>query len=145
MTISKEGIALIKKYEGLRLKAYLCPANVWTIGYGHTGSDVYAGQVITEPQAEQLLISDLVKFDKGVRKRVFKELKQNQFDALVSFAFNVGLGALEKSRLLLKVNTNPNDPSIRTEFNKWVNAAGKKLPGLIKRREEEANLYFKIQ
>ena len=143
MTISKNGIALIKAHEGFRLKAYLCPANVWTIGYGHTGSDVYMGKVITEDEAENLLITDLIKFEKAVRNNVHKQLTQNQFDALVSFTFNLGEGNLKKSTLLRKVNQNPNDPSIEIEFKKWVNAAGKRLPGLVKRRAEEAELYFK--
>lgn len=143
MTISKRGVALIKEHEGLRLKAYLCPANVWTIGYGHTGADVFQGKIITEHEAENLLIADLIKFERAVRNNVHKPLTQNQFDALVSFTFNLGEGSLKKSTLLRKVNQNPNDPSIELEFKKWVNAAGRRLPGLVKRRAQEVALYFK--
>lgn len=142
-SISKAGIELIKAHEGLRLKAYRCPANVLTIGYGHTGEDVYEGKIITELEAENLLVADIVKFSRGVRNFVRSSINQNQFDSLVSFAYNVGLGNFRSSTLLKKVNKNPNDPSIDFEFKKWVWAKGKKLPGLIKRREEESNLYFK--
>jgi len=140
-SISWNGIGIIKRHEGLRLKAYLCPANVWTIGYGHTG-DVKPDQIITQSQADDLLVQDLMRFNKGVNELVKKEITQNQFDSLVSFSFNVGLGALGKSTLLKKVNRNPKDETIRDEFHKWVNAGGKRLAGLVKRREEEANLYF---
>lgn len=142
MTIGKRGIELIKKFEGLELSAYLCPARVWTIGYGHTGNDVYKGKTITELQAEQLLIKDLVKFSKGVKEKLATFVNQNQFDALVSFAFNVGLNAFGRSTLLRKVNANPFDSDIQNEFKKWKYAKGIILDGLIKRREAEAELYF---
>lgn len=142
MTIGKKGIELIKRFEGLRLKAYYCPANVLTIGYGHTGSDVYEGQALTELEAEQLLINDLVNFSQGVKDRLAIFVNQYQFDALVSFAYNVGLGAFERSTLLKKVNANKLDYGIKHEFKKWVYANGSKLKGLEIRREAEADLYF---
>ena len=142
ITVSKKGIELIKRFEGLRLKAYYCPANVLTIGYGHTGADVFQGQVITELEAEQLLVNDLVNFSQGVKNRLAVDVNQYQFDALVSFAYNVGLGAFERSTLLKKVNANRNDYGIKHEFKKWVYANGSKLKGLELRRNAEAELYF---
>lgn len=141
MRISDEGLALIKSFEGLRLNAYLCPAKVWTIGYGHT-QGVEKGQTITEIEAENLLKDDLSGFEKAVKKCNL-ELNQNQFDALVSFTFNVGAGNLSKSTLLKKAKNDPLDPTIREEFMKWNKAKGETLAGLTRRRKAEANLYFK--
>jgi lysozyme len=132
-------IELVKKYEGCKLTAYQCPAKVWTIGYGHTG-DVVPGQKITMATATKLLERDLMKFANGVL-RLCNNLNQCQFDALVSFAYNCGLGALEKSTLLKKVKANPLDPTIKDEFAKWNKVDGKPLLGLTKRRLEEYNLY----
>lgn len=134
----------IKEFEGLRLKAYKCSAGVWTIGYGHTAG-VKEGDTITKICADEFFDQDIVKFEKGVTELIQgakKELRQVQFDALVSFAFNLGLAALSRSSLLKRVRRNPDDPAIRIEFNKWVNARGKKLAGLVKRREVEADHYF---
>ncbi len=139
--MSKKGIELIKKYEGLRLTAYKCPAGVWTIGYGHT-KGVKEGQKITNSQAEELLKEDLRVFENGVNKWNL-QINQYQFDALVSFAFNLGLANLGKSTLLKKVQANPQDKTIKDEFLKWVNAGGRKLEGLVRRRNEEAEMYFK--
>lgn len=141
MKMSKKGIELIKKYEGLRLTAYKCPAGVWTIGYGHT-KGVKEGQKITNSQAEELLKEDLRVFENGVNKWNL-QINQYQFDALVSFAFNLGLANLGKSTLLKKVQANPQDKTIKDEFLKWVNAGGRKLEGLVRRRNEEAEMYFK--
>ena len=141
MKMSKKGIELIKKYEGLRLTAYKCPAGVWTIGYGHT-KGVKEGQKITNSQAEELLKEDLRVFENGVNKWNL-QINQYQFDALVSFAFNLGLANLGKSTLLKKVQANPQDKTIKDEFLKWVNASGRKLEGLVRRRNEEAEMYFK--
>ena len=140
MITSSKGKELIKKFEGLRLKAYRCAANVLTIGWGHT-KGVTEDMAITEAEAEQLLDEDLKTFEHAVN-REFTGLNQNQFDALVSFAFNVGEGNMCCSTLAKKARANPNNPTIRGEFLKWVNAAGKPLDGLRKRREQEANLYF---
>ena len=100
---SQEGINLIKKFEGCRLTAYKCPAGVWTIGYGHT-DDVKKGQKITKAKAEEYLKNDLIKYEKGVERLVKVKLNQNQFNALISFAYNRGLGALKTSTLLKKLN-----------------------------------------
>ena len=142
MKISNKGIELIKRHEGLRLKAYKCPAGVWTIGYGHTGKDTYEGLEITPGSANELLTLDLERFEKAVNRLVESAINQQQFDALVSFAFNLGEGALKNSTLLKRINANPIDATISGEFSKWVNAGGKPLPGLVRRRKEEADLYF---
>ena len=141
MIITNEGINLIKKFEGLRLAAYLCPAGVWTIGYGHT-KGVKKGQVITQLEADNLLKEDLSSFEKGVTSLIKSNINQNQFDSLVSFAFNLGLANLKSSTLLKKVNANPNDITIVDEFIRWIYAGGKPLEGLKRRRQAEAYLYF---
>ena len=141
MKITNEGINLIKKFEGLRLDAYLCPAGVWTIGYGHI-KGVEKGQVITQLEADNLLKEDLISFEKGVANLIKSNINQNQFSALVSFAFNLGLANFKNSTLLKKVNANPNDRTIVDEFIKWIYAGGKQLEGLKRRRQAEAYLYF---
>lgn len=141
MKITNKGINLIKKFEGLRLEAYLCPAGVWTIGYGHT-KGVKKGQVITQLEADNLLKEDLRSFEKGVTSLIKSNINQNQFDSLVSFAFNLGLANLKNSTLLKKVNSNSNDRTIVDEFIKWIYAGGKPLEGLKRRRQAEAYLYF---
>ena len=140
MITGSEGLSLIKRFEGLYLESYLCPAKVWTIGYGHT-KGVVKGQKITEEEAEDFLKKDLAAAEKTVNS-LNVQLTQNQFDALVSFVFNLGSGNFLSSTLCKKVKKNPNDPTIRTEFGRWVNSKGKKLPGLVKRRQEESELYF---
>lgn len=144
MNISQKGINLIKKFEGLRLDAYLCPANVWTIGYGHTqpvnGKKIVRGMKIDEAEAERLLRCDLVKFEDGVNKLVKVPMTQGQFDALVSFAFNLGLGALSTSTLLKKLNAK-DYAGAEAEFKRWNQAGGKVLPGLIQRRAAEAAFF----
>lgn len=142
MIITNEGINLIKKFEGLKLEAYLCPAGVWTIGYGHT-KGVKKGDKITQLEADNLLKEDLSSFEKGVTSLIKSNINQNQFDALVSFAFNLGLVNLKNSTLLKKVNSNPDDRTIVDEFIKWIYAGGKPLEGLKRRRQAEAYLYFK--
>ena len=145
MKTSKSGLDLIKHFEGVRLQSYLCPAGVWTIGYGHT-KGVKAGQEITEDLATMLLEDDLREAEAAVVKYVRVDLAQNQFDALVSFTFNVGTGNLKKSTLAKMAKQNPSNPLIENEFLKWknarVNGKLKPLPGLIRRRQAEANLYF---
>lgn len=140
MKIGNKGIELIKSFEGLFLTAYKCPAGIWTIGYGHT-KGVKQGQQITANKAEEFLREDVAQFEKDVLKQNLK-LTQNQFDALVSFVFNVGGGNFQKSTLLRKAKVNSNDLSIKDEFLRWNKAAGKVLPGLTRRRQAEANLYF---
>jgi len=148
MKTGTNGLYLIKSFEGLYHKPYLCPAGVPTIGYGTTiypsGNKVkLTDKTITEAEAETYLMSDLAKFEQSVSHLVTDTINQNQFDALVSFAYNLGANALSTSTLLKKVNRNPNDASIRTEFLRWNKAAGKVLNGLTRRRIAEANLYFK--
>ena len=140
MKTSPKGIALIKEFEGLRLKAYLCPGGVWTIGYGHTAG-VKSGMVITEAQAEEYLKADLIVFERYLNG-LGLALNQNQFDALVSFIYNVGTGNFSSSTLLRKVRANPQENSIMDEFLRWVYSKGRVLPGLQRRRLAEMKLYF---
>ena len=140
MKTSPKGIALLKEFEGLRLKAYQCPGGVWTIGYGHTAG-VKHGMVISERQAEEYLKADLIAFERYLNG-LGLALNQNQFDALVSFIYNVGTGNFSSSTLLRKVRANPQDNSIMDEFLRWVYSKGRVLPGLQHRRLAEMKLYF---
>ena len=140
MKISQKGLDLIKQFEGLRLKAYLCAAGVPTIGYGHTRG-VSLGMSITEEQAEGYLLEDIHEFELAIQRLVYTRLTQNQFDALVSFTFNLGIGSLKTSTLLKKLNAG-DIAGAANEFNKWVYAGGKKLKGLIKRRAAERLLFI---
>ena len=140
MNTSPKGIALIKEFEGLRLKAYKCPGGIWTIGYGHTAG-VKPGMVITEAQAEEYLKADLIAFERYLNG-LGLALNQNQFDALISFIYNVGTGNFSSSTLLRKVRANPQDNSIMDEFLRWVYSKGRVLPGLQRRRLAEMKLYF---
>jgi lysozyme len=145
--VSQEGLDLIKRFEGLKLKPYLCPAAVPTIGYGNTfyenGKKVQmSDKPITEEIATELLLHTLKTFEKHVDTYCRDDINQNQFDALVSFAFNLGPYNLKNSTLLKKVNANPSDPTIRNEFGKWTKAGGRVLKGLVTRRNAEADLYF---
>jgi lysozyme len=147
MKLNKAGSDLIKEFEGCKLKSYQCSAKKWTIGYGNTfyedGSPVLPGHAITQEKADQLFELIANDFAAKVAKLVTSIVTLNQFAALVSFAYNCGIANLQKSTLLKKVNANPNDPTIRAEFIKWNKAMGKVLLGLTRRREAEANLYFK--
>lgn len=134
------GIALIKRFEGCELKAYRCPAGVWTVGFGHTGPDVRAGVVITAARADELLRRDLARFEAGVARLVRVPVTPNQFGALVSFAYNVGLGNLAASSLLRKLNRG-DYTGAAGEFGKWTKAAGRALPGLVRRRAAERELF----
>ncbi|KPL27420.1 MAG: hypothetical protein AMJ72_08945, partial [Acidithiobacillales bacterium SM1_46] len=134
----------IQEFEGMRLTAYLCPAKVWTIGYGHTSAagapTVTPGMKITRAKATEILKSDLAVFERGVGNLVKVDLSQNQFDVLVSFAFNCGLGALGKSTLLKRVNAGRFD-AVPAELMKWTKGGGKVLPGLVRRRRAEAEMW----
>lgn len=144
MRISDAGIDLIKQSEGCRLTAYPDPAtggHPWTIGYGHTGSDVHPGKVITQAEAYRLLVEDLDLFERGVKRLVTVELTQGQFDALVCFSFNVGLGALQQSTLLKMINAGDFDGAAK-QFLRWDKAAGKVMAGLTKRRQAESELFL---
>jgi len=136
----KKGLELIKKFEGCRLTAYKCPANVWTIGFGHT-KGVTEGQTITKAQAEEFLKSDLKVYEGYVNKYVEVKLNQNQFDALVSFTYNCGPGNLKKSLLLTKLNDG-DYKGAANEFPRWNKAGGKVLNGLVKRRKAEQELFL---
>jgi len=148
---SAAGINLIKKFEGFSSKPYPDPATggvPFTIGYGSTyyedGRKVtMADTPITEDRATKLLEQLLDHYERGVDSLCRDDIGQNQFDALVCFAYNVGIGALKGSTLLKKLNANPNDPTIKDEFLRWNKAAGRVMKGLTKRRAEEADLYFK--
>jgi lysozyme len=143
MQLSNKIKSMIKGWEGCRLTAYKCPAGVFTIGYGHTGKDVKAGMTITQAQADALFEADVNNFAQKVETRLKGvPVNNNQFDAITSLAYNIGLVALDKSTLLKKVKENPNNPSIRTEFAKFNHAGKVVLPGLTRRRAEEANHYF---
>lgn len=131
---------MIRQFEGLRLTAYRCPAGVWTIGYGHTFG-VVPGVAITEEQSEEYLKHDIAAAENIVNAEC-RNLRQCQFDALVSFVFNVGGGNFQRSTLLKKIKANPDDNSIMDEFLRWVYAKGVVLPGLQKRRLAEMKLYF---
>ncbi len=139
--IGAAGLALIKEFEGLRLTAYLCPARVWTIGYGSTGPNVKPGQTITEQQAEALLQHDLDRFEDAVAMAA-PDATQNQFDAMVALAFNIGIGAFCKSTVLRK-HRDGNYRAAAEAFGMWVKGGGRVLPGLQRRRTAEASLYRK--
>jgi lysozyme len=147
MKLNKEGIDLMHEFEGLRLEAYLCPAKIPTIGWGNTyyesGRGVQMGDVITRDRADKLFQWVADSFAIRVRSLVKVQLNENQFSALVSFAYNLGVSSLSNSTLLKKVNINPNDPTIFNEFLRWNKAGGKVLTGLTRRRQAEGNLYFK--
>lgn len=141
MKTSDEGIALIAQFEGFRSKAYVCAGGKWTIGYGHT-KGVKEGDTITEAEGLRLLREDVADAESAVRKWVHAPLKQNQFDALVSFIFNVGSGNFASSSLLREVNYDANDfADIRPRFMAWVYANKRKLDGLVRRRKAEADMY----
>ena len=139
MKTSQNGINFIKRHEGLRLNAYLDAVGIWTIGYGSTGG-VREGDMINEAQAETLLRVDLQTAEKEVNRHRLP-LSQNQFDALVSFTFNVGAGAFRNSTLLKRIKENVNHPDIPNQFNRWIYGGGKVLNGLVKRRKQEAEIY----
>ena len=141
MKTSNVGIELIKKYEGCVLKAYKCPSGVWTIGYGHTNG-VKSGMKITKTQAVNYLKQDLSIYEKAVTDYVKVPLNQNQFDALVSFSFNCGVGALKTSTLLQKLNSSDYNGAAN-EFPRWNKSNGKVLNGLVRRRQEEKELFLK--
>lgn len=143
MNTSQTGIDLIKHFEGLSLKAYLCPAKVWTIGYGTTGvPEARHGSVITKERAEDLLAEDVEKFSRQVWE-LTKDVvvSQHQFDALVAFAYNVGIGAFKTSTMLRKLRQKDYNGTA-SEFLRWTKSKGKELPGLVKRRRAESLLFL---
>jgi lysozyme len=154
MNINSQTRALIRRFEGCKLTAYQCSARVWTIGFGATryedGSSVKQGDVITQERADRLFVILLDQFASQVRPLITARVNDNQFGALLSFAYNVGVGGrlptqppgLRRSTLLRLVNANPSNPAIRLEFGKWNRAGGQVLNGLTRRRQAEADLYF---
>ena len=139
MHMSQGGLDnLLKKFEGCKLKAYRCPANVCTIGYGHTSAagmpQVTDGMTITQERAEEILRVDIVKYEVAVMDLVKVKLTQNQFDVLVDFAYNAGVGNLKSSTMLKKINAGDLD-AVPAELMKWTKGGGKVLTGLVRRRQ----------
>lgn len=143
VTSSRAGLGLIKTFEGLKLKAYLCPAGVWTIGYGRT-TNVKRGDTCSEAQAEAWLTAEYDVFEANVRKLLKVSVTDNQLGALVSLAYNIGIGNLSSSTLLRKLNAG-DIAGAQAQFKVWdkarVNGVLKALPGLTKRRMAEAALF----
>lgn len=137
---SNAGLALTKSFEGLALAAYADQGGVWTIGYGHTGRGVYAGLTITEEQAEAFLHSDVAGAVAGANRMVTGEIGQNQFDALVDFALNLGCATLLRSTLLRQVNAG-DFSAAAAQFLLWDHVDGVAVPGLLRRRRAEMELF----
>ena len=140
MKTSLTGIKAIEAHKGVRLQAYICPAGVLTIGAGHTGPDVHAGMTITEEQAEELLAKDLESAERSVNSAVKVLITQTQFDALVSFVFNVGAGAFASSTLLRLLNAG-DYKGAAAQFDRWNKGPSGPLPGLTKRRAAERKMF----
>lgn len=141
MRLSDYAFLHLKEYEGLRLESYKCAGGEWTIGYGHT-RDVRKGQKIDKDTANKLLQEDVEYVEKFLAKEPYAEdITQSQWDALVSFVFNLGIGNFEFSTLRKKIMRDIDDPTIPDEFRRWVYSNGKVLKGLVKRREWEAQMY----
>ena len=141
MRASAACVSLIKRFEGFSATAYSCPAGYLTIGYGHVLSAENAFGTISESEAERLLIQDIRHAERAIARLIVMPLTQGQHDALVSFTFNLGAGALQRSALRRKINAGLHE-EIPTELMRWVYAGGKKLAGLVRRRQAEANLYM---
>ncbi|HIE3971848.1 lysozyme [Serratia marcescens] len=145
MQISKSGIELIKRFEGLRLKAYQDSVGVWTIGYGWTqpvdGKKVGRGMQIDQATADRLLKCGVVQYEQGVNQLVKVRITQGQFDALVSFAYNLGLRSLSTSTLLQKLNAGDKQGAA-DQFGRWINAGSKRLDGLVARRAAEREMFL---
>ena len=139
--INEQGLALVKEFEGCRLDAYLCPAGVPTIGYGHTFA-VEMGQTIGEAEADALLRKDLKDAEESVDLLVAVPINDNQFSALSSFVFNVGSGAFGRSTMLSMLNANAGAEIVAAQFLRWNKANGEELPGLTRRRHAERALFL---
>lgn len=142
MQLSSNGADLIKKFEGCKLEAYLDVAGIPTVGYGHTGPNVHLGLKISQERADQLFEQDINRFERGVKERLLVPVNQNEFDALVSFSYNVGLNAFGSSTLLSLLNSNATKEIVAAEFRRWVKVDGKENEGLIRRRKAEADLFL---
>lgn len=141
MTSSRNGLSLVQQFEGCKLKAYLCPAGVPTIGYGRT-KGVKLGDTCSQAQADAWLVEEYDAFEAGVRKLITVVVTANQLGALTSFAYNLGLGALRSSTLLKRLNAG-DYAGAAAQFARWDKAAGKTLAGLTRRRAAEAALFVK--
>ena len=139
MQISQEGLSLIKKFEGCELEAYKCAAGVWTIGYGST-KGVNEGDTITQEGADKLLTEEMHEYEGYINDMVTVDLKQNEFDALVSWVFNLGPSNLSSSTLLNRLNNKMWD-DVPNQIKRWNKAGGEVLQGLVRRREAEALLF----
>ena len=139
MKTAQKGLELIKHFEGCELTAYKCPAGVWTIGYGHI-KGVSEGMTITQEQAEQMLLDELVEYENYINELVSVGLSQNQFDALVSWVYNLGPSNLRSSTLLKVLNSGDYN-GVPAQIMRWNKAGGKVLEGLTRRREAEARLF----
>ena len=139
--INEQGLELIKEFEGCQLEAYLCPAGVPTIGYGHTRS-AKLGQTISQADADALLREDLADSEDAVDRLVTAQINENQFSALVSFTFNIGAEAFERSTLLSMLNANAQIHIVAAQFLRWNKANGEELPGLTRRRHAEQALFL---
>ncbi|CAN5210137.1 hypothetical protein BH10PSE7_BH10PSE7_03780 [soil metagenome] len=144
MKMTAEGLGLIKRFEGFRAEAYRDPVGVWTVGYGHTPAagapDVHPGLIVSRGEADKILARDVAAFAQGVERLVKVQLSDAQFSALVSFAYNIGLANFARSSVLKAVNRQDFD-AIPRALALWVKAGGKVLPGLVKRRAAEAQLF----
>lgn len=159
MYISEQGIALIKKFEGFSAQAYLCPAGKWTIGYGHVLPQHALRRQVTIEQADKLLRKDLAPVETAINRLVKAKLTQNQFDALCSLTYNIGVGAFARSTLLKLLQlssrmaeTGPcydqplqkmQQDGVAAQFSLWVYGGGKRLSGLVARRKAEKELFEK--
>jgi lysozyme len=157
MKVSQKLIDMVKHHEGVRLRPYRCPALLWTVGVGHVIDPVHIGvkfedrknlpipqgwdRVLTMAEVDEILAKDLARFERGVERLCPGGLTQPRFDALVSFAFNVGLGNLQRSSIRMRHNRGDFDGAAEA-FMMWTKAAGRELPGLVKRRRDEKTLYL---
>lgn len=140
--INQAGLDIIRTFEGLRLDAYVCPGGILTIGYGHTGPDVTPGMRITQEHADKLLLDDIGRFERAVHRMAAVAINENQFSALVSFAFNLGENALRNSTLMRKLIAG-DVVGAADEFPRWNKASGIVLQGLVRRRAAERELFLK--
>lgn len=141
MRTNRRGVALIQEFESCRLKAYLCSAGKPTLGWGSTGPDIHLGMTWTQEQADERFARDLQRFEREVESLLTFEPTRNEFSALVSFAYNVGVNALAKSTLLRKFNSG-DTAGASNEFLRWNKAGGNVLAGLTRRREAERDLFL---
>jgi len=140
-------IKLIKKWEGFMSEAYLCPAGVPTIGYGSTfyedGEEVkMTDEKVDKKRAEEILVNHVNDVEAQIKRVIKHELNPNQLGALISFTYNLGIGNLKRSTMLILINNDPSNQNIERELKRWVKSGGKVLKGLVERRAEESELYF---